>query len=96
MAATFEKAKTYVFTEPVIRDREVGGSNPLAPTIYFQAVPLVYTEKYHPALNIGRVTSSAATSSIDSIRYALGARAKSNERNECFPARLPFALGSQR
>ena len=33
VAATFEKAKTYVFTEPVIRDREVGGSNPLAPTI---------------------------------------------------------------
>jgi hypothetical protein len=34
VAATLEKAKTYVFTEPVIRDREVGGSNPLAPTTY--------------------------------------------------------------
>jgi hypothetical protein len=33
VAATFEKAKTYVFIEPVVRDREVGGSNPLAPTI---------------------------------------------------------------
>jgi hypothetical protein len=36
VAATFEKAKTYVFAETLIRDREVGGSNPLAPTIYFQ------------------------------------------------------------
>ena len=34
VAATFEKAKTYVFAEPLIRDREVGGSNPLAPTIF--------------------------------------------------------------
>jgi hypothetical protein len=32
VAATFEKAKTYVFTEAQIWDREVGGSNPLAPT----------------------------------------------------------------
>ena len=38
MAATFEKAKTYVFTEPVIRDREVGGSNPLAPTTSSEVV----------------------------------------------------------
>jgi hypothetical protein len=30
--ATFEKTKTYVFAEPFVRDREVGGSNPLAPT----------------------------------------------------------------
>lgn len=34
VAATFEKAKTYVFAEPLIRDREVGGSDPLASTIY--------------------------------------------------------------
>ena len=33
MAATFEKANTYVFAAPIIRDREVGGSNLLAPTI---------------------------------------------------------------
>ena len=33
VAATFEKAKTYVFAGPLVRDREVGGSNPLAPTI---------------------------------------------------------------
>ena len=33
VAATFEKAKAYVFAEPKIRDREVGGSNPLAPTM---------------------------------------------------------------
>jgi len=33
VAATFEKANTYVFAAPIIRDREVGGSNPLAPTI---------------------------------------------------------------
>jgi hypothetical protein len=32
VAATFEKAKTYVFAAPIIRDREVGGSNPLAAT----------------------------------------------------------------
>jgi hypothetical protein len=32
VAATFEKAITYVFAELVVRDREVGGSNPLAPT----------------------------------------------------------------
>jgi hypothetical protein len=36
VAATLEKAKTYVFAETAIRDREVGGSNPLAPTIYFK------------------------------------------------------------
>jgi len=41
VAATLEKAKTYVFTEPVIRDREVGGSNPLAPTIYFQELAAI-------------------------------------------------------
>ena len=32
VAATFEKANTYVFAETLVRDREVGGSNPLAPT----------------------------------------------------------------
>jgi hypothetical protein len=32
VAATFEKAITYDFAELVVRDREVGGSNPLAPT----------------------------------------------------------------
>ena len=32
VAATFEKANTYVFAALIIRDREVGGSNPLAPT----------------------------------------------------------------
>jgi hypothetical protein len=32
VAETFEKANTYVFAAPIIRDREVGGSNPLAPT----------------------------------------------------------------
>ena len=34
VAATLEKAKTYVLAETVIRDREVGGSNPLAPTSF--------------------------------------------------------------
>ena len=34
VAATFEKAITYVFAETVIWDREVGGSNPLAPTTF--------------------------------------------------------------
>jgi hypothetical protein len=33
VAATYSKAKTYVFARPGIRDHEVGGSNPLAPTI---------------------------------------------------------------
>jgi hypothetical protein len=37
VAATFEKAKTYVFAETLIWDREVGGSNPLAPTIDLKA-----------------------------------------------------------
>jgi hypothetical protein len=32
VAATFEKAKTYIFAETQVRDREVGGSNPLALT----------------------------------------------------------------
>ena len=32
VAATLEKANTYVFAEPSVWDREVGGSNPLAPT----------------------------------------------------------------
>jgi hypothetical protein len=32
VAATFSKPKTYVFAHLKIRDREVGGSNPLAPT----------------------------------------------------------------
>jgi len=32
VAATFEKAITYIFAEPLVWDREVGGSNPLAPT----------------------------------------------------------------
>ena len=30
VAATFEKANTYVFAAPIIRDRELVGSNPLA------------------------------------------------------------------
>jgi len=33
VAATFDNANRYVFAAPLIRDREVGGSNPLAPTI---------------------------------------------------------------
>src|SRR5829696_7482524 len=36
VAATFEKANTYVFAALIIRDREVGGSNPLAPTNQFK------------------------------------------------------------
>ena len=32
VAATFERAKTYVFAETQVRGREVGGSNPLART----------------------------------------------------------------
>ena len=38
MAATFEKANTYVFAALIIRDREVGGSNPLAPTNNSQSI----------------------------------------------------------
>ena len=40
VAATFEKANTYVFAEPIIRDRDVGGSNPLAPTNQFKHLRL--------------------------------------------------------
>ena len=39
-AAAFEKANTYVFAAPNIRDREVGGSNPLAPTRNIDEKPL--------------------------------------------------------
>jgi len=38
VAATFEKANTYVFAALIIRDREVGGSNPLAPTNNSQSI----------------------------------------------------------
>jgi len=38
VAATFEKANTYVFAAPIIRDPEVGGSNPLAPTSNSQSI----------------------------------------------------------
>ena len=41
VAATLDNARTYVFAPGKIRDREVGGSNPLAPTIYFQALTAV-------------------------------------------------------
>jgi hypothetical protein len=40
VAATLEKANTYVFAAPIIRDREVGGSNPLAPTNSFKHLRL--------------------------------------------------------
>ena len=40
VAATFEKANTYVFAALIIRDREVGGSNPLAPTNYIKHLRL--------------------------------------------------------
>src|ERR1044072_4902881 len=40
VAATFEKANTYVFAALIIRDREVGGSNPLAPTNHFKHLRL--------------------------------------------------------
>jgi hypothetical protein len=40
VAATFEKANTYVFAETTVRDREVGGSNPLAPTSYIKHLRL--------------------------------------------------------
>jgi hypothetical protein len=40
MATTFEKANTYVSAAPIIRDREVGDSNPLAPTNQFKHLRL--------------------------------------------------------
>ena len=36
VVATFRKGNTYVFAAPIIRDSEVGGSNPLAPTSNLQ------------------------------------------------------------
>ena len=36
VAATFEKANTYVFAESLVRNAEVRGSIPLCSTIYFQ------------------------------------------------------------
>ena len=35
-----KKVNTYVFAAPIIRDREVGGSNPLAPTNQFKHLRL--------------------------------------------------------
>ena len=40
VAATFEKALTYESAEPLVWDREVGGSNPLAPTIHINTLRL--------------------------------------------------------
>ena len=40
VAATFSKAKTYVFARLKIPDREVGGSNPLAPTNNIDSIEL--------------------------------------------------------
>jgi hypothetical protein len=36
VAATFEKTKAYAFAVTQVWDREVGGSNPLAPTIFLR------------------------------------------------------------
>jgi hypothetical protein len=41
VAATRAKSISYVYLKMVIRDREVGGSNPLAPTIYFQVLTAI-------------------------------------------------------
>jgi hypothetical protein len=58
VAATHSKAKTYFFARLKIRDREVGGSNPLAPTIYFNLVkylrPPVLAACFLRWLNCGR------------------------------------------
>jgi hypothetical protein len=45
VAATFEKANTYVFAAPIIRDREVGGSNPLAPTTTYLQSTTVFVRR---------------------------------------------------
>ena len=56
VAATFEKAKTYVFAAPIIRDREVGGSNPLAPTSNSQSINYLRSEAvtllFRPVANL--------------------------------------------
>jgi len=41
----FCDVNTYVFAAPIIRDREVGGSNPLAPTNNSQAIQLERRER---------------------------------------------------
>jgi hypothetical protein len=46
VAATFEKANTYVFAAPIIRDREVGGSNPLAPTNQLQFTQTITADSH--------------------------------------------------
>jgi len=38
VAATFEKANTYVFAAPIIRDREVGGSSWPRPEIHISSI----------------------------------------------------------
>jgi hypothetical protein len=56
VAATFEKANTYVFAAPIIRDREVGGSNPLAPTNNLHRInylrPLALTAVFSAVANL--------------------------------------------
>ena len=56
VAATFEKANTYVFAAPIIRDREVGGSNPLAPTSNSQSINYLRSEAvtllFRPVANL--------------------------------------------
>ena len=55
VAATFEKANTYVFAKPLVRDREVGGSNPLAPTNHLK--PLHNLERCDLTVLFFRVTN---------------------------------------
>src|SRR6187549_178512 len=56
VAATFEKENTYVFAAPIIRDREVGGSNPLAPTNNSHSINYIrsraYTLFFPPVANL--------------------------------------------
>jgi hypothetical protein len=58
MVATFEKANTFVFAAPIVRDREVGDSNPLAPTN--KSSIYGYLQRW-PFLFCGRIVAGALT-----------------------------------
>ena len=61
MAGTFDKAKTYVFAVPIIRDSEVGGSIPLAPTNNSHIINLAFHGRSDKPLDVSETFALAGT-----------------------------------